>query len=216
MPDRIVRAGILTSENVNKLTPTAEVFYRRLMNVVDDYGRYDGRAAILRAVLYPLQLPKVSEPDIVRWISETSETGLVRQYMVEGRPYLELVKFGQKIRARSKWPDPPTSADSCQQVPANVSVVVDVDVSGSRTRATRLPKDWVLPETWESWAFAQKPQWDRTFVLQTAERFRDHWISTPKGSKLDWEATWRNWVRNTRDPITSKTTPAANPWDGAK
>jgi hypothetical protein len=29
------------------------------------------------------------------------------------------------------------------------------------------------------------------------ERFRDHWAAAPaaKGCKLDWSATWRNWVR---------------------
>ncbi|MGR9087307.1 MAG: hypothetical protein ACU841_09570 [Gammaproteobacteria bacterium] len=29
-------------------------------------------------------------------------------------------------------------------------------------------------------------------------RFRDYWIAQPgaKGRKLDWQATWRNWVRS--------------------
>lgn len=211
MPDRIIRAGILTSESVSKLTPSGEVFYRRLMSVVDDFGRYDGRAAILRAALYPLQLTRVSESDIERWILETGEASLVRRYTVEGGPYLEIVKFGQKIRSRSKWPDPPTSADSCQQVPTDVPVVV-FD-SRSRSRASRLPKDWTLPDNWKAWALEAKPQWDSTFVLETADRFRDYWIASPKGSKLDWEATWRNWVRSTKDPI-SKPAPDA-PWKGA-
>jgi hypothetical protein len=31
-----------------------------------------------------------------------------------------------------------------------------------------------------------------------ADGFRDYWIAQPgaKGVKLDWDATWRNWVRN--------------------
>lgn len=38
--------------------------------------------------------------------------------------------------------------------------------------------------------------------LATAERFRDHWIAKPgkDGRKLDWPATWRNWVRGERAP----------------
>lgn len=37
----------------------------------------------------------------------------------------------------------------------------------------------------------------------TFDSFRDYWISTPgaKGVKLDWMATWRNWVRNQRAGI---------------
>ena len=51
MPDRIVRQGILTSDRVNQLDWGAECFYRRLMSIVDDYGRYDARPAVLRAQL---------------------------------------------------------------------------------------------------------------------------------------------------------------------
>jgi hypothetical protein len=33
-----------------------------------------------------------------------------------------------------------------------------------------------------------------------AAEFRDYWIAQPgqKGIKLDWESTWRNWVRRQR------------------
>lgn len=137
MPDRIVRTGILTSDAVDRLSWPAEVFYRRLMNVADDHGRYDGRTEILRAVLYPLRLERVSSSDIGKWIRETEEAALVRQYHVEGKPFLEIVKFGQKKRSKSKWPEPTTIANNCGQVPTNdglvvgvVVGVVDVDVGG--------------------------------------------------------------------------------------
>jgi hypothetical protein len=214
MPDRIIRTGILTSDSVNKLGAPAEVFYRRLMSVVDDHGRYDGRAAILRAVLYPLQLTRVSEPDIGKWILETGEAGLVRRYTAEGRPFLEIVKFGQKIRSRSKWPDPPTSADNCQQVPTDVPVCV-VDMRSRISRASRLPEDWALPEDWRTWTKAEKAAWPDAWIERTAAAFKDYWLAAPKGSKLDWQATWRNWVRNAHDP-KGVVAPSAKPWAGAK
>ena len=40
MPNRILRDGILMSPRVNVLSSEAELFYRRLMSVVDDYGRF--------------------------------------------------------------------------------------------------------------------------------------------------------------------------------
>jgi hypothetical protein len=207
VPDRIVRVGILTSDAVNRLTLGAEVFYRRLMNVVDDHGRYDGRTEILRAVLYPLRLERVSGPDIGKWIRETEEAALVRQYLVEGKPFLEIVKFGQKIRSRSKWPDPPASADSCQQLPADVPVVVDVVVcvDGAAKRGSRLPEDWRLTTEQIEWAIGAQPTWDAEHALKVCESFRDHWKSVPgsRGVKLDWDATWRNWVRR-EGPIRLK------------
>lgn len=35
---------------------------------------------------------------------------------------------------------------------------------------------------------------------EEAARFRDYWIAQPgaKGRKLDWQATWRNWCRNSK------------------
>lgn len=107
MPDRILRMGILTSDPVNTLSWGAEVFYRRLMSIADDYGRFDGRTVILRASLYPLSLDRVRDSDIHAWIGECHEAELVRLYScVNGKPHLEIVKFGQRVQSKSKWPDP--------------------------------------------------------------------------------------------------------------
>lgn len=110
MPDRIVRQGILTSRAVNRLSRPAEVFYRRLLSVVDDYGRYDARAEILLAALYPLQMRDTTEEHIEEWLCEGAHNGLLVRYVVAGEPYLEVAKFGQRLRAKtSKWPPPPSS-----------------------------------------------------------------------------------------------------------
>lgn len=53
MPNRILREGILTSPNVARLGWAEEVFYRRLMSVVDDFGRYYARPALLSACHEP-------------------------------------------------------------------------------------------------------------------------------------------------------------------
>jgi hypothetical protein len=104
MPNRIIRDGILSSEPVNALSWPAELFYRRLFSVVDDYGRYSAHPGILRAALYPLQLEKVSESDIGKWLRETEKAALVRLYSLEQKRYLEVAKFGQQTRSRSKCP----------------------------------------------------------------------------------------------------------------
>lgn len=108
MANRVIRSAILNSERVNKLSWPAEVFYRRLMSVVDDFGRVDARVPILRADLYALKLDKVSEPDIVKWMNECSEAGLIRCYAVTGKPYLVMLDFNQTIRIKkAKCPPPP-------------------------------------------------------------------------------------------------------------
>lgn len=140
MPDRIVRAGILSSDPVNRLSWAGEVFYRRLHSVVDDFGRYDGRPTMLRAHLYPLKIDRVSDADVGKWLAECAAAGLVSVYQVSGQPYVEVLKFGQRVRSEtSKWPANPgigghplTNDGGCQQMTALcVDVCVDEVVVGS-------------------------------------------------------------------------------------
>ena len=73
-----------------------------------------------------------------------------------------------------------------------------------RKLGSRLAQDWFLPDDWEYWANKERPELNAKSV---ADQFKDYWIAQPgqKGVKLDWEATWRNWVRNTN---ASKQNPA--------
>ncbi len=63
-----------------------------------------------------------------------------------------------------------------------------------RRRATRLPADW-QPSP-EDISFCQKARPDLN-VRDVADSFRDYWTarSGKEATKLDWPATWRNWVR---------------------
>lgn len=108
MPNRILREGILTSDRVNALSLPGEVFYRRLMSVVDDYGRFDARPVMLKVACFPLRVDAVREADISRWIAECEKAGLIALYAAHGKRYLEMRDFRQTVRAKlSKFPDPP-------------------------------------------------------------------------------------------------------------
>lgn len=141
MPVRLLREGILTSDRVDLLSAVDEVFYRRLMSVVDDFGRYDGRPAILRSSMYPLRIERVREADIVRSLARCQEAGLIRLYNVSGKPYLEMLNFRQQVRAKaSKYPSHEESDDpssSCEApakqmlATAHLDVVEDEDEDGT-------------------------------------------------------------------------------------
>jgi len=107
MPNRYIREGIITSEAVCSLTFTEEVFYRRLQNKVDDYGRFTAHPSLLRAALYPLQLGKVREADIPRWIAACEKAGLLFAYQTAGKGYLVLNKWEKGRAVSSQYPDPP-------------------------------------------------------------------------------------------------------------
>ncbi|GAD09176.1 uncharacterized protein conserved in bacteria [Gluconobacter frateurii NBRC 103465] len=70
------------------------------------------------------------------------------------------------------------------------------------TKATKTKRACRLPENWhpspEQIQFARENGVD---PVKTAAVFRDYWLGVPgsRGSKLDWDATWRNWVRRDQD-----------------
>lgn len=113
MPNRIVREGILTSERVDSLSCPAEVFYRRLMSVVDDLGRYDARPIILRAHLYPLRALALDDATVKSWLDECVRAKLIRLYSVDGKEFLQLEDFNQTKylrRLKVTFPGPEESA----------------------------------------------------------------------------------------------------------
>lgn len=117
MPTRMIRDGILTSERINSLSPHAELFYRRLMSVVDDYGRFSANLTLLRASCYPLKLDSVKEDSIKKHLAEAEGAGLIVLYTVAGKAYLEIQDFGQRIQSKSKFPEPPETTDDSPSFP---------------------------------------------------------------------------------------------------
>ena len=106
MPNSILRDGILHSERVNKLSYEAEIFYRRLMSVVDDYGRYYAKTELLRSSCFPLRIDKISNGKLQKCLDEAISAGLLATYNAKGGKYLEVIDFNQQIRAKkSKYPD---------------------------------------------------------------------------------------------------------------
>lgn len=108
MPSRILREGILSSERVDKLEWKEEVFYRRLMSIVDDFGRFEANEQLLKARCYPLRLDSVRTADITRWMAACQKAGLLVGYTANGKRYLQLLDFNQTRRTASKFPEPPT------------------------------------------------------------------------------------------------------------
>ena len=107
MPNRILREGINSSVRVNQLSVEAEVFYRRLMSAVDDYGRTEALVELLLARLYPLKVLQISVSDLAEWIDECISAGLMTLYVVDSKAFIELVDFNQQKRAKaSKCPSP--------------------------------------------------------------------------------------------------------------
>jgi hypothetical protein len=114
MPNRYIRASAIESEPVNALTPQAEVFYRRLLNRADDFGRFTANLRLLRSSLFPLQLDYVTERIVAHCLAECVAVGLVFTYEADGKPLLVINKWEQGRAKHSDFAPPP--ADVCDRM----------------------------------------------------------------------------------------------------
>lgn len=68
-----------------------------------------------------------------------------------------------------------------------------------QSKATRLPDDW-QPSA-DDVAFAQQEGLSSDEISRECGKFRDYWhgVGGQRGTKRDWPATWRNWIRRAAD-----------------
>lgn len=129
MPNRILRDSIRTSDSISHLSWFEEVLFYRLMVSCDDYGRYDGRPAVVKGTCFPLN--NVTVKDIERALTTLETYGMACQYIVDGKPYIQLLNWEkyQSVRAKeSKYPSPSDGVQkkeceaSCEHVQADENI----------------------------------------------------------------------------------------------
>lgn len=91
--------------------------------------------------------------------------------------------------------EPPTRPDP--------SVTPGGVTSLPRKRGTRLPDEFIPTEKSRATIIAEFPSLD---LRKEHARFVDYWTAKPgkDGVKLDWDATWRNWMRRAGDDVARK------------
>lgn len=235
MPNRILRDWT-GSDKVNGLTIHAERFFTRLIMKVDDYGCFYADTRLLKANLYPLLLDSIREADLLRWLAECQKAGLIVLYENEGKKYLQIIDFRQRLdKARSKYPLPkPTDfREVGNEFPAETEVETKLE-GEEETGAEPRPPDpeQVEFEKFLGWLKTKAPR-----ILQMKETFsKDQFFEIKKEfpaaeiSKVlqdmhNWEPlikknrsaylTLRKWIKKDQDAKSQRTTPRSNKSEGA-
>lgn len=186
MPKRMIREGLIQSDSVNALTWQAEVFFVRLMLKADDFGRYSADTRLVRAALFPLRLDLVRETDVSRWIAECVKAKLVRLYAVDGKSYLEIPKFDQRMRAKkSRFPTPDGHVtDTCQSDDGHMLHEVEEEVEEE----------------------GKPPDGGHVTVIRPpGDRFEEFWTVYPvKAGKRDAEKAWKKLTDDERESAIEK------------
>jgi uncharacterized protein YdaU (DUF1376 family) len=141
----------------------------------------------------------------------------------EIKQYKEFSAAGKRGAAK-RWGTPPDgeaiSPPNATPIATNNHKPITNNQDKENKRGSRLAQDFFFPKDWCDFLVDQRPELN---AQKTFDQFKDYWVAQPgqKGVKLDWFATWRNWVRNTNAPkqnpadIVRLTVPSKNEPDAA-
>jgi uncharacterized protein YdaU (DUF1376 family) len=125
---------------------------------------------------------------------ESTESGWINKRCDE-----EIAKYHEKqeqaVKAGKASAQARFNKRSTTVQPTNNQEPINNTGASKAAKGTRWEKGFALPNEWIE--FCTKERKDLS-VNKVFEEFTDYWVSVPgqKGVKLDWSATWRNWVRN--------------------
>lgn len=124
MPQRFLRPGITNSDLWNAVSMECQSFYIRILTLVDDYGRHDGRPAVLAGQCFAVW--NAMHPDksinlqqVEQMLQQLAATFLIELYEVGGKKILQVTQWQERIRdgVKQKWP----AKGDLQQVAASCS-----------------------------------------------------------------------------------------------
>ena len=199
--------------HTNHLSNEEDLAYRRLIDLY-----YQTEQPFTRNLAWLAKRVKSTEEIVatilVEFFEETPEGWKNKRADEEIAKYKAMQEGGRK-GAALRWgkggdtppKHPPMQTKNQEPLTKNHSIEV-----AKAPKAKRLEKDLQLPKDWEDFCKTTradlKPQ-------EVFDQFKDYWVSVggQKGTKLDWTATWRNWVRNQRQQsVTTQDKPYGR-WD---
>jgi len=125
----------------------------------------------------------------------------------EIKQYKEFSEAGKRGAAK-RWSTPPHEGAISPPNATPIATINHKPITNNQKkkeqRGLRLASDFSFPLEWEQFCQQTRPELS---PVKTFDQFKDYWIAQAgqKGVKLDWFATWRNWVRSTN---ASKQNPA--------
>jgi len=200
------------------------IAFAGLWTVCDREGRFRWQPRVLKLDVLPFD-----EVDFAAVLEALAEAGFVVQYTADGNLYGCIPSWHkhQQVNVREQQSTIPEPSEACVEHAAHTTKHVHAhDKSsgegkgkgregkgvehaqvrrGSRFALTQLPDDW------RSFCQTERKDLDPDLVFA---KFSDYWRGVPgaKGSKLDWPATWRNFVRTERAPPGAKPPDPPKPW----
>lgn len=183
-----------------------DLAYRRLLDIyyLQERPLNTGIASVARQI--NMRDHETEVKAVLEEFFELTEEGWInRRADQEIAKYQEFIAAGKRgaakrwAKASEKGGELDTNREA--NTPPNATPIVNNNhkpiTNIVSARGTRLSEDWELSEEQKQFCKQERPDLD---PIKVSAGFKDYWISVAgaKGVKKDWDATWRNWVRNQR------------------
>lgn len=211
---RTIKPEFWTHEDLSSLPEATHMLAAALLNHSDDEGYFNSHPGLVKAACSPLREPSVS---IHESLILLEKCGYIKTGRGEdGKRYGKVITFDDhqrvnrptpsKIKAlHIEWEDSlKTHGGITEHSPPERkgkerkgSEVHEPDQRSEPRNGTRLPAEWTASQEDLDWAKAERPD---IIAEREISKFRDYWTSKSgkEATKLNWSATWRNWIRNAR------------------
>lgn len=192
---RTLKPEFWTDEKIVTLPYETRLFFQGMWNFADDCGHIENEPLRLKLQILPHDPVDASEQ-----IKALVDAGLVEQrsgcLLIPGFEKHQRIDKASSCRFPEDSTKPlrgrrDTSSTPRNKKPRKGREGNGKEGKGGESRATRVPKDFAVPEDQLLAAKEKYPLLD--FPTETA-KFLDY--HTSKGSTFkDWMAAWRNWIR---------------------
>ena len=208
MPNRIIKESICASEDLNALSPGAEILFYRLIVKVDDFGTFYGNAQLVKNACFPLKTDReLKETQVEKWLVELSAAGLIIIYTAaDGRTYLQMTGWMKHQQCRAKKPKFPPFDDTCKQMIADDSKCLQMSsITNTITRTkTKTRSGTAQPTREEVHEYVRSRNSpvdpDRFYDFYTADDDpAKHWIDSKGHPVANWKQKLISWERRETD-----------------
>jgi len=206
--DKLVRASIKSKQAVERVVWVWTAILESAAEI-DDGGRYEiDHAEMARFLRCPesklvlienalRDLGRVSEGNVAKWSNRQFQSDRSAE---RTKRYRDRHKGQDDTHFGKSRDEDVTSQERRGDAPETETETETTDKSVVPTqRANRLPADFEIPSEWIAWATSEASL-SRSQAAIEGAKFIDYWHgkSGRDATKLDWQATWRNWCRNAR------------------
>lgn len=222
---RNIKPSFFSNDDLAELSAHTRLLFIGMWTLADKEGRLEDKPRRIQAVIFPYEQIDCNElaaklqgkKFITRYEVNGEPYIQINNFTKHQNPHpkeqpstipepaeiCEAVKLNDEPRKEHSLPCssfltsiPSLSNPSLESVSGETPSATIVKIP--KPKGSRLEKDWALPTEWGEWALREGLT--RQQVFDEEDSFRDHWISKPGQAavKLDWEATWRNWIRRAK------------------